>query len=90
MTAVEYQEFNTDALPANSVVIIGTDGVWEMANEQQELYGKERMQRVVREHHALPASGIAAALEADLATFRGAQNTADDVTFVIIKFRTAD
>jgi serine phosphatase RsbU (regulator of sigma subunit) len=87
MDAVEYEEFTTNALAADSVIIIGTDGVWEMLNERQEQYGKERMQRVVREHHARPAAQIAAALEADLAAFRGAQNPADDVTFVIVKFR---
>ena len=86
--AIEYREFTTDALPADAVIIVGTDGVWEMANEQEQQYGKERMQRIVRDHHAQPAAQIAAALEADLATFRGAKVPIDDVTFVVVKFRS--
>jgi serine phosphatase RsbU (regulator of sigma subunit) len=86
--AIQYEEFTTDALPAKSVIIIGTDGIWEMANERHEQYGKERMQRIVREHHASPAAKIAEALEADLAVFRGAHTPEDDVTFVIVKFRS--
>jgi serine phosphatase RsbU (regulator of sigma subunit) len=84
---VEYKDYTSDPLGPDSVVIIGTDGVWEMMNEQQKAYGKERMQRVVRDHHAKPAAGIAAALEADLTAFHGARTPADDVTFVILKFR---
>ena len=75
----------SDPLPENCVIMIGTDGVWEMFNEQQKHYGKERMRRIMREHHARPAKEIAAALEADLAEYRGVQVPADDVTFVIIK-----
>jgi serine phosphatase RsbU (regulator of sigma subunit) len=59
-----------------------------MFNEQRQQYGKERMQNILKAHHASPAAQIAAALEADLARFRGAENTADDVTFVIVKFRS--
>jgi sigma-B regulation protein RsbU (phosphoserine phosphatase) len=88
MADTQYEEFTTDALAPDSVIIIGTDGVWEMANEQGQQYGKERMERLVREHHAMPAAQIAAALEDDLAAFRGAQSPADDVTFVIVKFRS--
>jgi len=86
MPGYEYQEFTTDPLPPESVIVIGTDGVWEMFDEgQQQQYGKERMQHIVREHHARPAKDIAAALEADLSRFAGGCNPADDVTFVIVK-----
>jgi sigma-B regulation protein RsbU (phosphoserine phosphatase) len=85
---LEYEEYRTDALPPECVIIVGTDGVWEMANEKQEHYGKARMQRVVRDHHRSSAAQIAAALESDLAAFRGAHTPEDDVTFVIVKFRS--
>jgi sigma-B regulation protein RsbU (phosphoserine phosphatase) len=84
-----YEEFGGESLPVNSVIIIGTDGVWEMFNEQDEQYGKERMERVVRENHVRSAAEIATALENDLALFRGVRAPADDVTFVIIKLRPA-
>jgi serine phosphatase RsbU (regulator of sigma subunit) len=86
MPDTHYEEFATQPLPRDSVIIIGTDGVWEMANEQGQQYGKERMERLVREHHDMPAAQIAAALEDDLAAFRGSQSPSDDVTFVIVKF----
>ena len=81
-----YEEFASEPLPVNCVLVIGTDGVWEMFNEKKEQYGKERLQTIMREHHGETAAEISAALEADLAAFRGVQNPVDDVTFVVIKF----
>ena len=85
---IEYEEYRcTDALRDGGVLVVGTDGVWETCNARDEQYGKDRMRAVVRAHHASPAADIAAALEADLKQFRGVVNPADDVTFVIVKFR---
>ena len=82
----EYQEYSSDPLPVGSVLVIGTDGVWEMFNEKKEQYGKHRLQALMREHARRSAKEIGAALEADLAEFRGVETLADDVTFVITKF----
>ncbi len=82
---VEFQEFTSGPLPANSVIAIATDGVWEMFNEQEQQYGKDRLEAIVRKNHARPAAEIAAALDADLASFRGMRSPDDDVTFVIIR-----
>jgi phosphoserine phosphatase RsbU/P len=86
MDSADYQEYTSDSLPIDSVIAIGTDGVWEMYNEQHDQYGKTRLRSVMRENHTRPAAEIAAALESDLAGYRGGQHPVDDVTFVIIKF----
>jgi serine phosphatase RsbU (regulator of sigma subunit) len=83
---VDFVDYTGDPLTAGSIMAIGTDGVWEMHNEQSQLYGKDRMRDVMRAHHTASAKEIAAALESDLTRFRGAQTPLDDVTFVIIKF----
>ena len=86
---IEYEEFQSEPLPAHSVLVIGTDGVWEMFNERREMYGKDRLQAVIERHHDSPSADIAAALEADLKQFRGGVNPVDDVTYVIVKFSAA-
>jgi serine phosphatase RsbU (regulator of sigma subunit) len=90
LESTEYKEYTSRPLTFNSVIVIGTDGVWEMYNEKREQYGKDRLRRVVQENHARSAAEIAAALEADLAAHRGLQNPVDDVTFVIIKLLSND
>jgi hypothetical protein len=47
------------------------------------------LQGVIRANHARPAAEIAAEFGEDLARFHGPVNPADDVTFVIVKFRLA-
>ena len=83
---VEYQDYRSDSLEPGAVLIIGTDGIWEMLNDRQEQYGKDRLREIIRANCASSAKEIAAALEADLTNFRGSQTPNDDVTFVIVKF----
>ena len=82
----EFEEFTSAPLPPNSILLIGTDGIWEMFNEQKDQYGKDRLREVMRTYHDQPAALISAAVNADLAAFRGREIPADDVTFVVVRF----
>jgi sigma-B regulation protein RsbU (phosphoserine phosphatase) len=84
----EYEEFVSEPLAPNTIIAIGTDGIWEMFNEKNEQYGKDRLRAVIQKNHTTTAAQIAAALEADLAAYRGKRIPTDDVTFVIIKLLT--
>jgi phosphoserine phosphatase RsbU/P len=86
MEGTLYEEYISTPLPENAVMVIGTDGVWEMFNENKKQYGKARLQAVIHDNHTKTAAQIGAALEADLKAYRGKANPIDDVTFVIIKF----
>jgi phosphoserine phosphatase RsbU/P len=88
MPDAEFEEYTSAPLPPNSVLLIGTDGIWEMFNEQKDQYGKDRLREVMRTYHNQPAALISAALNADLAAFRGLETPADDVTFVVVRFTT--
>jgi serine phosphatase RsbU (regulator of sigma subunit) len=74
-------------LPAGASVVVYTDGVVEARNDG-ELYGSERLDRVLAERRALPAGELARAVLADCRAYsRG--DLADDCALVVIK-RTAD
>ncbi|MFM9956726.1 MAG: SpoIIE family protein phosphatase [Phycisphaerales bacterium] len=83
--AVTYEQYTRAALHPKDILLIGTDGIWEMENPASEQYGKDRMRAVVRASADKSAADIAAALEADLLLFRGTAAPKDDVTFVIVK-----
>jgi len=73
-------------LDERGAVVLYTDGVLE-ARRDGELYGFERLDRVLAEHHALPAAAIAQAVLEDCRTFaRG--DLVDDCAVVVVK-RTA-
>lgn len=87
MEDVEYQEYRRDGLVAGCILLIGTDGIWEMRNPAGEFFGKDRMLQLVRAHARKPAKEIAEALEIALSAWRADRAAQDDVTFVIAKIK---
>ena len=86
---IVYQDHRYAALPPGVVLVIGTDGIWETYDADDRKYGKDRLREIIRRHHAQAAAGIAAAIQADLAAFRGICAATDDVTFVVVKIKNS-
>ncbi|MEM1208498.1 MAG: SpoIIE family protein phosphatase [Planctomycetota bacterium] len=82
----EYETYHHDGIAPGTVLFIGTDGVWESANEDQKLFGKDRLRDTIRAHAHESAEAIGHAIEAAAAAFRGAAPQGDDVTYVVVKF----
>jgi serine phosphatase RsbU (regulator of sigma subunit) len=87
MDDTEFTEHTYRPLKPGLVILIGTDGVWEMPDVKGEAFGKDRLRDVIRESAAGSATQIAQAIRDRLASFRGDAKQVDDVTFVIIKVR---
>src|SRR5262249_29701255 len=84
MPGAEYEEY-TFALKPGQVIVVGTDGVWEMPNTSGEQYGKDRLRAAIRSSAGGTAGdGSRAILNHPLA-LRGDGRRADDVTFVVVK-----
>lgn len=86
VTDLEFGLYRVEGLVRPMVMILGTDGIWELRDEQGEEYGKERMSQLLKRHADRPAAEIGHALEAELEQFRGSAPVRDDITFVIVKF----
>lgn len=85
----EYQEYRLDELDSGDVLVVGTDGIWELKNAQNEFFGKQRFKDVIAESAARSAKEIAIAIETALAHFRQEVMPQDDVTFVVAKLTGA-
>lgn len=72
-------------LPAGGIIVIGTDGIWEARSRKGEMFGKERLQDVIRAHRNRPASEIIREILHAVNAFRGTQDKADDITIAVIK-----
>jgi sigma-B regulation protein RsbU (phosphoserine phosphatase) len=79
-----FEESRQD-LATGQVILIGTDGIWEMHNGKGEMFGKKRLRSVVRTSANLSAGEIMAAITAELKVFRGDFGSEDDVTMVVVK-----
>jgi serine phosphatase RsbU (regulator of sigma subunit) len=85
MDETEYVEQTYGPLRADQVILVGTDGVWEMPDAKGEAFGKDRLREIIREFAGYSAQEISAAIQERLARFRGATRQVDDVTYVVIK-----
>ena len=71
-----------------SLLVIGTDGIWEAHNESRAMFGKERFKKILRSRNGQPPPAILSAVMSDLHEFRGRARQEDDETLVVIKFET--
>ena len=70
--------------PAGQIILIGTDGIWEAHNAAGEMFGKARLQAVIRQHHRAPAAALRDAVFEAVADFTGPR-AEDDITLAAIK-----
>lgn len=85
MDDVKYAEHHRSGLNNGQVIAIGTDGIWEAFSISEEMFGKERLQEVIRENATKDASEILNAVYDELSRFTQGRKNEDDITLVIIK-----
>ena len=74
-----------EPLQAGQVLLIGTDGIWDTRNPADAVFGKQRLQQILRAQHTRGAREIITAIVDALADFRQGAPQEDDVTLVIVK-----
>ena len=68
-----------------SIVVIGTDGIWETENPRKESFGKARLRKIIRQNSHRSAPEIVSAITDGLASFRETASQEDDITMVVVK-----
>jgi serine phosphatase RsbU (regulator of sigma subunit) len=89
MAGETYEELTFTGLQQGQVVLVGTDGLWESKNSQDEQFGKERVGDALAALAHLPACEIEAGIYERLQQFCNGRPNDDDVTYIIIKFNGA-
>jgi sigma-B regulation protein RsbU (phosphoserine phosphatase) len=69
------------------IILIGTDGIWEASNPDGEMFGKNRVQGLMRQNASGSAQAIMRAIFNDLNRFRAGKKFEDDVTLVVFKMK---
>jgi sigma-B regulation protein RsbU (phosphoserine phosphatase) len=72
--------------PADSIVLLGTDGVLEARNPAGEMFGRDRFLQAVREGSRLPARELVEFVTARVREFQAGGPQEDDITLVVIRF----
>jgi sigma-B regulation protein RsbU (phosphoserine phosphatase) len=82
----EYEEFSVSAQPGDSFLFV-SDGITDAENTQGEMYGTERMEKILYEQRERSAGQIADAIFDDVGRFQAGQPRFDDETILVLKVR---
>ena len=74
------------SMEPGGVVCVVSDGVTEAMNEGQELYGAQRLERALLKARSGSPAAIVDAIKADVATFVGRAEVADDLTLLVLRW----
>ncbi|WP_163339852.1 SpoIIE family protein phosphatase [Desulfopila sp. IMCC35008] len=67
------------------VILVGSDGVWDVENKHGERFGQERVKSLMKTYYDLPAEKLIEKITGQIARFRGDYPQNDDITLAIIK-----
>lgn len=81
---VSFPEIQFD-MEENDVLMFFTDGILETASENRELFGKERVMKILSETASLPSDQIILKTQLALKEFAGTVPADDDLTIVVLK-----
>lgn len=76
-----------NGLKPGQVIIIGTDGIWESRNPSGEMFGKERLMKIVRSTAAHDADTILEKVFQEHTDFSDGLKSDDDLTLVVVKIQ---
>jgi phosphoserine phosphatase RsbU/P len=73
-------------LPKGAIVLIATDGLWEVGFGSDGVCGREVVRDLVRKHRNESAADIAEVVKKAAHGLHGGSKAEDDMTFVAVKF----
>jgi sigma-B regulation protein RsbU (phosphoserine phosphatase) len=76
-------------LEPGDMLVLGTDGLVEVRNSQDQMFGTERLLRLIREFAALPLAELVHRVSTAVREFHGRPLPPDDTTLVVIRRETA-
>ena len=84
-TGWDYEEYRQSGLTPGSLIVIGTDGIWETRDAEGRFFGVDAFKDVLLAHAEASASAICEAVLGALERFRSGTPQTDDVTLVVVK-----
>ena len=72
-------------LEKDDIVLLYTDGINEAENPYKEMFGLERLKKIIYDNHNKNVEGIRRAILEGIEEFREGYEQTDDVTFVVLK-----
>ena len=81
----QYEKNRKENIPRGSIIVMGTDGVWETRNDRGKMFGRTAIHDIIRDNSTAGAGDIMEAIFVQYKKFRKAARPEDDVTLVVVK-----
>ena len=80
-----YKDYRYGYGEDRQILLIGSDGAWEVENSTGERFGKERLKELIAVNHERSSKKILDLITEEISRFRGEVPQEDDITLTIIK-----
>lgn len=84
MDGAVFEQAGPASLKPGDLIVVGTDGIWEAMDEDCNMFGKERLCRIISEHKG-EAKEICLAVINAVTEFCGSAPQMDDITLIAIR-----
>ncbi len=78
-------EERSQPIGSGDLAVLFTDGITEAMNEEADMFGEERLSRLLQEHAALGPAALLDRILQDVEAFVGTADQHDDMTMVLIR-----
>ncbi len=85
-STASYEENRTAGIGRGDILVLLTDGIFEARNAKGEMFGKNRIEKIIQKNSELSAKKILKAVFAAAEQFQGKNKLEDDATMAVIKF----
>jgi phosphoserine phosphatase RsbU/P len=75
----------TIPLESGAVFVLYTDGITEAMDSRADLFGEERLQRIIEQHGHLPSDQLRERILREVEAFVGGADQHDDMTMILMK-----
>jgi sigma-B regulation protein RsbU (phosphoserine phosphatase) len=72
-------------LEPGDLVLLATDGAIEVRNENDEMFGRERLERLIDDHRQLPAHDLVHVIRDEITRFHPGDHPPDDITVLLLE-----
>ena len=83
---VTYDEWGV-TLEAGDIMVFHSDGIAETANNEGQLFGTERLRKLIEQHHQITAAELADRVLSEVDWFSQSAPLSDDRTLVVMKVK---
>ncbi len=80
-----YEESHLKLDHGEKLILVGSDGVWDVENAAGESFGKERVKAIMQKHCSLSPNGILQKITTEIELFRDNHPQNDDITLALVK-----